>query len=114
MGYNDKLRLFFHVYLPHIQAHHTTSLSRSHLFPRSFVQSQPLSSHPSSSFRGVPMLDQINFVECLLITVANVWQEQLIDRKSTRLNSSHVAISYAVFCLKKKNEEHNDHAKQIR
>src|SRR5207253_11052372 len=29
------------------------------------------------------------------------------DRKSTRLNSSHVAISYAVFCLKKKNINHN-------
>src|SRR5439155_26905851 len=30
------------------------------------------------------------------------------DRKSTRLNSSHVAISYAVFCLKKKkNKKHN-------
>src|SRR5690625_1366719 len=28
---------------------------------------------------------------------------RIIDRKSTRLNSSHVAISYAVFCLKKKN-----------
>src|SRR5690625_5541486 len=28
--------------------------------------------------------------------------EKLEDRKSTRLNSSHVAISYAVFCLKKK------------
>src|SRR5690625_6280635 len=28
--------------------------------------------------------------------------DELIDRKSTRLNSSHVAISYAVFCLKKK------------
>src|SRR5690625_6606930 len=27
------------------------------------------------------------------------------DRKSTRLNSSHVAISYAVFCLKKKNNQ---------
>src|SRR5439155_27325170 len=27
------------------------------------------------------------------------------DRKSTRLNSSHVAISYAVFCLKKKNHK---------
>src|SRR5690625_5494430 len=27
-----------------------------------------------------------------------------IDRKSTRLNSSHVAISYAVFCLKKKKQ----------
>src|SRR5437870_7764858 len=29
------------------------------------------------------------------------------DRKSTRLNSSHVAISYAVFCLKKKNTAHS-------
>src|SRR5690625_5130505 len=28
---------------------------------------------------------------------------KVLDRKSTRLNSSHVAISYAVFCLKKKN-----------
>src|SRR2546422_7095801 len=32
------------------------------------------------------------------------------DRKSTRLNSSHGYISYAVFCLKKKKQEHNiDH-----
>src|SRR5699024_12443359 len=30
----------------------------------------------------------------------------LRDRKSTRLNSSHVSISYAVFCLKKKNNDH--------
>src|SRR2546427_7544711 len=29
-----------------------------------------------------------------------------IDRKSTRLNSSHSQISYAVFCLKKKKHEH--------
>src|SRR5207249_11389185 len=28
----------------------------------------------------------------------------MLDRKSTRLNSSHVSISYAVFCLKKKSE----------
>src|SRR3989454_7171494 len=28
---------------------------------------------------------------------------ELVDRKSTRLNSSHLVISYAVFCLKKKN-----------
>src|SRR5438132_11359650 len=27
-----------------------------------------------------------------------------VDRKSTRLNSSHTVISYAVFCLKKKNQ----------
>src|SRR5258708_18323207 len=30
-----------------------------------------------------------------------------IDRKSTRLNSSHQIISYAVFCLKKKNESNH-------
>src|SRR5207253_9061739 len=30
------------------------------------------------------------------------------DRKSTRLNSSHVAISYAVFCLKKKKKKQNN------
>src|ERR1039458_10546812 len=29
------------------------------------------------------------------------------DRKSTRLNSSHLGISYAVFCLKKKNTEYD-------
>src|ERR1035437_2704974 len=31
--------------------------------------------------------------------------DALIDRKSTRLNSSHANISYAVFCLKKKNKK---------
>src|SRR5699024_11356591 len=31
-----------------------------------------------------------------------------LDRKSTRLNSSHVSISYAVFCLKKKNTTPRD------
>src|SRR5690349_23699967 len=33
------------------------------------------------------------------------------DRKSTRLNSSHVEISYAVFCLKKKKYRHNQMSK---
>src|SRR5690348_17620479 len=38
----------------------------------------------------------------------------LVDRKSTRLNSSHPSISYAVFCLKKKKnkkkkQQHNTH-----
>ncbi len=31
---------------------------------------------------------------------------KVLDRKSTRLNSSHVVISYAVFCLKKKKKKH--------
>src|SRR3712207_7145808 len=34
---------------------------------------------------------------------ARTW---FVDRKSTRLNSSHANISYAVFCLKKKKNEH--------
>src|SRR5437870_8501363 len=43
------------------------------------------------------------------------WHKFRVDRKSTRLNSSHVAISYAVFCLKKKkqnqttNDNQNNH-----
>src|SRR3712207_8769619 len=32
----------------------------------------------------------------------------ILDRKSTRLNSSHANISYAVFCLKKKIKSHKD------
>src|SRR5690606_41621939 len=46
------------------------------------------------------------------ILAFNIWAganaplppEGLADRKSTRLNSSHVKISYAVFCLKKKKD----------
>src|SRR2546426_4613284 len=33
------------------------------------------------------------------------------DRKSTRLNSSHLVISYAVFCLKKKKKQHSERVK---
>src|SRR6266705_240725 len=39
-------------------------------------------------------------IEGLLGNAAAVWD--IADRKSTRLNSSHRTISYAVFCLKKK------------
>src|SRR5699024_12231139 len=46
------------------------------------------------------------FEECTVTncTVRNTFTGHFfLDRKSTRLNSSHVSISYAVFCLKKKN-----------
>src|SRR5256885_8690204 len=36
------------------------------------------------------------------------FEEALLDRKSTRLNSSHLVISYAVFCLKKKKTIHKN------
>src|SRR3712207_8290556 len=38
------------------------------------------------------------------VVVVDLWRR---DRKSTRLNSSHANISYAVFCLKKKNQQIN-------
>src|SRR2546422_7559588 len=37
------------------------------------------------------------------------WVREGTDRKSTRLNSSHGYISYAVFCLKKKKKTNNGH-----
>src|SRR2546430_8488730 len=36
------------------------------------------------------------------------WERSTRDRKSTRLNSSHSQISYAVFCLKKKKKKQTD------
>src|SRR5699024_9207332 len=41
------------------------------------------------------------------VLVASMDDDRLRDRKSTRLNSSHVSISYAVFCLKKKKKTQN-------
>src|SRR2546430_13400229 len=40
--------------------------------------------------------------------------DALKDRKSTRLNSSHSQISYAVFCLKKKKNRHNHRLEYMR
>src|SRR5690606_40469958 len=37
-----------------------------------------------------------------------IFDRETGDRKSTRLNSSHVKISYAVFCLKKKKTQHKN------
>src|SRR5699024_12824825 len=50
-------------------------------------------SYEQSSFKGLYQF--IRFIE------------KMQDRKSTRLNSSHVSISYAVFCLKKKKKKKN-------
>src|SRR5699024_12305495 len=41
-------------------------------------------------------------------TIATEYGGNERDRKSTRLNSSHVSTSYAVFCLKKKNQRAKD------
>src|SRR5699024_11344755 len=52
------------------------------------------------------LIVEYGFAKRLLNTkrsLALLLMAEVEDRKSTRLNSSHVSISYAVFCLKKKN-----------
>src|SRR2546427_6976307 len=64
-------------------------------------------------FRSTVMLFQTPFQMTLLPKVAELWDRDratalwYVDRKSTRLNSSHSQISYAVFCLKKKKKKNN-------
>src|SRR3712207_2721135 len=55
---------------------------------------------PLSGSEGIAMRDYSKTVPN--VTVINGSSGALEDRKSTRLNSSHANISYAVFCLKKK------------
>src|SRR5256886_12598333 len=54
-------------------------------------------------FRGTGVI--VRFIEYMDVGNRNHWRSEL-DRKSTRLNSSHSQISYAVFCLKKKKTVH--------
>src|SRR2546422_9643798 len=51
----------------------------------------------------------IRFVSALAVTPSGKLVRHDQDRKSTRLNSSHGYISYAVFCLKKKKKHNKPH-----
>src|SRR2546430_8413343 len=55
--------------------------------------------------RGATPKDKVRAV--LRLDTANALDDVRSDRKSTRLNSSHSQISYAVFCLKKKKKKTN-------
>src|SRR3989442_9739873 len=79
---------------------------RSTLFPyttlfRSAVKNFALR-HRLRRALAAKRLDCTTFV---FLNSENRGQPRHIDRKSTRLNSSHVRISYAVFCLKKKKQK---------
>src|SRR3712207_7282011 len=91
---------------------------RSSLFPYTTIfRSTRLFFRPDISYSIVPgslfdVLKAANtFLRCSHSFVRMVWQSSVLplfitaiqDRKSTRLNSSHANISYAVFCLKKTN-----------
>src|SRR3712207_8170550 len=87
------------------------------LFRSSFSRGQFMTPKSGRSVRAVPMPDRVA-AELARHFAQSAYQhdDELVfghphsgrpydarDRKSTRLNSSHANISYAVFCLKKKN-----------
>src|SRR3712207_8402450 len=80
------------------------------LFRSSFSVSRPGES-PRVRFAGLPMGHEFTSLVLALLQTGGyppkvdesvLQQVRNLDRKSTRLNSSHANISYAVFCLKKK------------
>src|SRR5947199_4636443 len=77
---------------------------RSTLFPyTTLFRSRVDSGAPDRMFHDVAAhLGAVGHVERAAPTLAERRAGSRQDRKSTRLNSSHLGISYAVFCLKKK------------
>src|SRR3989454_11083335 len=82
---------------------------RSTLFPYTTLFRSVVLVELRLSFSIVPTVTDAAFVTEHGLP-EQVWAEARWfrpDRKSTRLNSSHLVISYAVFCLKKKKKYHN-------
>src|SRR5436309_11035269 len=78
---------------------------RSTLFPYTTLFRSDFSGLPASDWSWQPVFVDVDLdgYEDLIIPAGHTRDVQE-DRKSTRLNSSHVKISYAVFCLKKKKD----------
>src|SRR5438105_11538503 len=78
---------------------------RSTLFPYTTLFRSP--SPTAESFVRIGSQVEADTVVCIIeaMKLMNEIQAESRDRKSTRLNSSHEWISYAVFCLKKKKKK---------
>src|SRR2546430_6017743 len=57
-------------------------------------------------------LEMLNSLQASCLSRHNIVYRNERDRKSTRLNSSHSQISYAVFCLKKKKQQEEEKYRQ--
>src|SRR2546427_5123860 len=80
-----------------------TTLFRSAVLNRLSDEAAASLLHPLPEPQRAALLAAMGTVELLLRSGAvSLSVENPVDRKSTRLNSSHSQISYAVFCLKKK------------
>src|SRR5205814_8305162 len=75
---------------------------RSTLFPYTTLFRSPFDGDEASS-EVAPSPELLRHARSIEASI------EPVDRKSTRLNSSHLGISYAVFCLKKKKEKKNEH-----
>src|SRR5690348_17679129 len=73
---------------------------RSTLFPYTTLFRSPLLGTVAAIVALAAMV--ILFGQLIVTRIPDSGDDELTDRKSTRLNSSHPSISYAVFCLKKK------------
>src|SRR5258707_7898553 len=60
---------------------------------------------------AVPAQECLAYIDAVVLETTRI-SKAFLDRKSTRLNSSHANISYAVFCLKKKKRK-NHHPTNI-
>src|SRR5699024_12285112 len=85
--------LFFHSLGPHRHPHSFPTRRSSDLYRVGVAQQQTAYNQPPH-----PSFYLASDIDWSRVEVPEIIQ----DRKSTRLNSSHVSISYAVFCLKKK------------
>src|SRR3712207_8941696 len=81
-----------------------TTLFRSHLVDEGFFETHQLPPAVAGDVRGVVQWNLRGLTRGDELHV----DDARIDRKSTRLNSSHANISYAVFCLKKKKHDITD------
>src|SRR5947207_11237373 len=94
------LSFFFYCYGHHRDLHSFPTRRSSDL-----VYSCPAGQHDDLGI-SCAMLAWARISVSSLISMAHEMPRS--DRKSTRLNSSHTVISYAVFCLKKKKKENDD------
>src|SRR5688572_32767300 len=93
---------------------------RSTLFPyTTLFRSDDIDVRVSERKAEVCAMLRKGAVDCLVVQTGaadlqpndliEIMDDQAVDRKSTRLNSSHSQISYAVFCLKKKKDDNDAH-----
>src|SRR3989442_2827317 len=76
------------------------------IYTLSLHDALPISVQPYWSARTKHLATSVHLANRAIFKAAEKNPDHRGDRKSTRLNSSHVRISYAVFCLKKKKEGH--------